>query len=192
MLRTPLMLVCAVGLLTGTAAAQEATDSSSTTERAEQVLQDTRETVKSIANDVDQSQAAREASAGILKPIYLLAEQLAFPMFHWGAFALMSAGVVGFALQLVLAKLVVLSKFSFSIREILSDGLGLAISLVGLVLTTQAATENSTFTQSPALVLSAAVVGILVGLMHYRWGQAQELAAVEGRRKKGATDQPKS
>jgi hypothetical protein len=129
-------------------------------------------------------------SAGLLKPVYLLAEHLAFPMFHWVAFALMTAGVVGFALQLVLAKLVVLSKFSFSFREILSDAIGLAISLFGLVLTTQAAAENSTFTQSPALVLSSAALGLIVGFLHYRWGQSQELAAVEGRRKKTAAPPP--
>jgi hypothetical protein len=183
-----LILPCAVALIVCPAVvpAQEGPDS----ERAEQVLQDTRQTVESIARDVDQNQAAREASAGVLKPIYLLAEHLAFPMFHWAAFALMSAGVVGFALQLVLAKVVVLSKMSFSIREILSDLIGLAISVVGLVLTTQAATENSSFTQSPAAVLSAAAVGIVVGLMHYRWGQSQELAAVEGRRKKAGTAPP--
>ena len=60
-------------------------------------------------------------SAGILKPIYALAEYFSFPAFHWIAFAIMVAGVVSFALQLVLAKLVVLSKGSVSIKEILSD-----------------------------------------------------------------------
>lgn len=190
--RLTLTLSCTAVLLafTAVAAAQESGEPTPPGDRAEQTLKDTRQTVESIAKDVDQSQAAREASAGILKPIYVLAEHLAFPMFHWVAFALMAAGVVGFALQLVLAKLVVLSKLSFSIREILSDALGLAISLFGLVLTTQAATENSTFTQSPAAVLSAAMLGIVVGFLHYRWGQAQELAAVEGRRKKAATTPP--
>jgi hypothetical protein len=57
-------------------------------------------------------------------------------------------------------------------------------------LTTQAAAENSTFTQSPFAVLSAAAVGIVVGFLHYRWGQSQELAAVEGRRKKATTPPP--
>jgi hypothetical protein len=170
--------------------AQEPAGSPATREKAEQVLEDTRQTVESIARDVDQSETAHEVSAGLLKPVYLLAEHLAFPMFHWVAFALMTAGVVGFALQLVLAKLVLLSKFSFSFREILSDTIGLAISLFGLVLTTQAAAENSTFTQSPALVLSSAALGLIVGFLHYRWGQSQELAAVEGRRKKTAAPPP--
>ena len=58
-----------------------------------------------------------------------------------------------------------------------SDLLGLVISLLGLVLTTQAATENSTFTSSPAAVLSAAVVGALAGLIFYVWGQSTEFAA---------------
>src|SRR5690606_29809677 len=97
----------------------------------------------------------------LLKPIYWLAEKFAFPTFYWLAFAAMVAGVVSFALQLVLAKLVVLSKFSLSPTEILSDSLGLVVSVIGLVLTTQAATENSTFTQSAFAVLSAAAIGAL-------------------------------
>jgi hypothetical protein len=183
-----LVLLCAA-LLQAFASAAVAQEPA-TREKAEQVLEDTRQTVESIARDVDRSETAHEVSAGLLKPVYLLAEHLAFPMFHWVAFALMTAGVVGFALQLVLAKLVVLSKFSFSFREILSDAIGLAISLFGLVLTTQAAAENSTFTQSPALVLSSAALGLIVGFLHYRWGQSQELAAVEGRRKKTAAPPP--
>ena len=114
-------------------------------EQAEQIVADTREKVEEIAQKVDESPEAQEASAGILKPIYAIAEYLSFSAFHWLAFAVMIAGVVGFALQLVLAKLVVLSKMGFSLKEFLSDALGLVISLLGLVLTTQAATENSSF-----------------------------------------------
>jgi hypothetical protein len=100
----------------------------------------------------------------------------------------MVAGVVSFALQLVLGKLVVLSKFSISPSEILSDALGLAVSIIGLVLTTQAATENSTFTASAFSVLSATGVGALVGFIFYLWGQRQELQAVAGRRVIAATE----
>lgn len=153
------------------------------TEQAEQVVADTREKVEEIAAKVDESPEAQEVSAGVLKPIYTIAEYLSFSAFHWVAFAIMVAGVVGFALQLVLAKLVVLSKLGFSLKELLSDALGFVISLVGLVLTTQAATENSTFTSSPAAVLSATIVGVLVGLIFYWWGQSQEIEAVEGRKK---------
>jgi hypothetical protein len=153
-------------------------------EQAEQIVADTREKVEEIAQKVDESPEAQEASAGILKPIYSMAEYLSFSAFHWLAFAVMIAGVVGFALQLVLAKLVVLGKMGFSLKEFLSDALGLVISLLGLVLTTQAATENSNFTSSPAAVLSAAIVGVLVGLVFYWWGQTQEIEAVEGRKKR--------
>ena len=69
----------------------------------------------------------------------------------------------------------------FSLKEIASDAVGLAISVVGLVLTTQAAAENSTFTQSPALVISATGVGAIVGFILYLWGQSQELQAADGR-----------
>ncbi|REJ86386.1 MAG: hypothetical protein DWQ34_27540 [Planctomycetota bacterium] len=162
--------------------AQEAAADETASEKASEIVGDTRETVREIAEDVDQSETAREASAGILKPIYLLAEHMSFSSFHWAAFALMVAGVVGFALQLVFAKLVVLSKMSLSFTEIISDAMGLLISLIGLVLTTQAAAENSSFPDSPAAVLSATALGVVVGFLHYRWGQAQEVQAVEGRR----------
>ena len=67
-------------------------------------------------------------SAGILTPIYQLAEMFAFPAFHWIAFAVMVAGVVSFGLQLTLGKLVVLASSGFSPAEILSDVLGLVVS----------------------------------------------------------------
>jgi hypothetical protein len=147
-----------------------------------------RDKVDEIAAEVDRSPQAQQAKAGILKPIYLLAERFSFPAFHWVAFCLMVAGVVSFALQLVLGKLVVLSRMSLSISEILSDGLGLAVSLIGLVLTTQAAAENSTFTASAFSVLSATAVGALAGFVFYVWGQRQELQAVAGRRAQAARD----
>jgi len=149
--------------------------------QAEQAVEDARRKAETFAVEVDKSPKAKEITAGILQPIYAFAEQLAFPMFHWIAFAVMATGVVSYALQLVLAKLVVLSRMGFSPAEILSDALGLLISLIGLVLTTQAAAENSTFTQSPASVLSATAVGVIAGFIFYRWGQAQEVQATLAR-----------
>ncbi len=151
------------------------------TETADELKQKTTEAVEEIAKTVDKNESAQEAASGILKPIYLLAEKLSFPAFHWCAFMLMVSGVVGFAFQLVLTKLVVLTKLGLSFSEIISDAVGLIISLIGLVLTTQAATENSTFTQSPAAVLSATIVGALFGFILYRWGQSAELQALKGR-----------
>ncbi len=150
-------------------------------ENAEQAADVAKKKVEEIATQVDQSPQAKEISAGILQPIYTLAEQLSFPFFHWLAFAVMATGVVSFALQLVLGKLVVLTKMGFSPAEILLDAHGLVISLVGLVLTTQAAAENSTFTQSPFAVISAAAVGVVVGFIFYSWGQAQEIQAARAR-----------
>jgi hypothetical protein len=150
-------------------------------ETAEQWETKTAEEVTKIAKQVDQDPRAKSTAAGILQPIYVVAEKMAFPAFHWVAFALMAAGVVSYALQLALGKLVVLARMGFSIKEIASDAVGLAISVVGLVLTTQAAAENSTFTQSPAAVISATVVGAFVGIILYLWGQSQELDAVAGR-----------
>ncbi len=138
--------------------------------------------IEEIANKVDESTTAKETSAGILTPIYMLAEAFSFPLFHWVAFSLMFAGVVSFAFQLVIGKLVVMAHLGFSPREILSDAFGLVISVIGLVLTTQAAAENSSFTQSPFLVISASVVGAVFGLLMYFWGQAQEVEAVKGRK----------
>lgn len=139
------------------------------------------EKVEEIARQVDQSAQAQEITAGILTPIYKVAERLSFPMFHWIAFALMTTGVVSYALQLVLAKLVVLMRMSISPSEILADTLGLVISVIGLVLTTQAAAENSSFTRSPASVLSATAVGVVAGFIFYVWGQRQEVQAAQAR-----------
>jgi hypothetical protein len=151
-------------------------------EGSQKIVEGSREAVSEIVDTVEQSERAHEVKAGILRPIYVLAEYLAFPAFHWIAFAVMVTGVVSFALQLVLAKLVVLSKLGFSLTEIFSDALGLVISVVGLVLTTQAAAENSTFTESAAAVLSATGVGLIFGFIFYWWGQSQEIQAIEGRR----------
>jgi hypothetical protein len=161
-------------------------------EKAKQTLESAQETVKSAAKAVDQDERAREVSAGILNPIYRLAKAFSFPSFHWLAFAIMVAGVVSFALQLTIGKLVVLARFGFSPAEVLSDALGLLVSLVGLVLTTQASAENSNFTRSAAAVISATVAGAIVGFVFYVWGQRQELQAVEGRRRKDVPSaQPK-
>lgn len=152
--------------------------------KARELAAEAQTKVGEIAEKVDQNESAKKAAEGILGPIYKLAESLNFAAFHWMAFGLMAAGVVSFALQLVLGKLVVLFKGSINLREILSDAIGFIISVLGLVLTTQAAAENSTFTHSPAAVLSAAALGVVVGFMMYRWGQAQEVNAVTGSRVK--------
>lgn len=162
------------------------------TERAGEIIDDTQKKVDEISQRVDESEQAKEITAGVLQPIYALAEYLAFPAIHWVAFAIMVTGVVSFALQLVLAKLAVLLRFGLSLTEIFSDALGLVISLVGLVLTTQASAENSSFTQSPAAVLSATVVGLLAGFIFYWWAQRQELQAVEGRRVQAAKEAAKN
>lgn len=157
-------------------------------EKAQRTLESARETAGAVAEAVDNNKQAQEVSAGILRPIYQLAEAFSFPAFHWIAFAVMVTGVVSFALQLTLGKLVVLSRLGFSPAEFLSDALGLVVSLVGLVLTTQAAAENSDFAKSAIAVLSAAAVGAISGFVFYIWGQRQELQAAEGRRKVAATN----
>jgi hypothetical protein len=145
--------------------------------------------LEELTERVNQSEQAQRVRAGILKPIYSLAETFSFSAFHWVAFAIMVAGMVSFALQLTLGKLVVLSRSGFSPSEILSDALGLAVSLIGLVLTTQAATENSNFTASAFAVISSTCVGAILGFVFYVWGQRQELQAVAGRKKAAALDQ---
>lgn len=160
----------------------ESDSGESTTEKIKDLGSDASEIIEDKYKELDENEQAKEVSAGILQPIYQVAEMLAFPAFHWIAFAVMATGVVSYALQLVLGKLVVLSKMSLSISEILSDALGFVISAVGLVLTTQAAAENSTFTTSPAAVISASAVGVVAGFVFYLWGQAAEVAAVKGRK----------
>ncbi|TWT88348.1 hypothetical protein Mal64_18280 [Pseudobythopirellula maris] len=150
-------------------------------EQAERTLQSARDTAGAALRAVDGDPRAQELTAGLLQPIYAVAESFAFPTFYWLAFAAMAAGVVSFVLQLTLGKLVVMSRMGFSPAEIVSDLVGLVVSLVGLVLATQAAVENSSFTQSPAAVLSSAGVGTVIGLFLYVWGQRQELDAARGR-----------
>ena len=104
-----------------------------------------KEEASKIAKTIDQDPHAKTAAAGILEPIYQVAEFLAFPAFHWLAFALMASGVVSFALQLVLGKLVVLARMGFSLKEIHSDAISLLISVVGLVLTTRRAAGKFEF-----------------------------------------------
>jgi hypothetical protein len=153
----------------------------SVNEEVEGALAEAEERVDAVAEQVDANETAKQVTAGILQPIYALAERMAFSWFYWLAFAAMATGVVSYALQLVLGKLVALTRMSFSPTEILSDALGFVISVVGLVLTTQAAAENSTFTGSSFAVLSASLVGVLAGIVFYLWGQSQELAAAKGR-----------
>ena len=69
-------------------------------DKAQQTLESARETAGAVAAVVDKNVQAQEVSAGILKPIYQMAESFSFPAFHWIAFALMVAGVISFALQL--------------------------------------------------------------------------------------------
>jgi len=135
-----------------------------------------------IAQKVNESEDAKKYSAGILEPIYSMAEYMSFSSFYWLAFAVMVSGVISFALQLIIGKLAVLFRGGLSFSQILTDIQGLVISLVGLFYTTQAATENSNFTTSPAAVLSAAAIGLVAGFFFYLRGQATELEALEGRR----------
>ena len=137
--------------------------------------------IEEVEKQVNEDVRAQEASKSILSSIYAAAEYLSFPAFHWVAFALMSAGFVSFLGQLVLGKLIMLAKLRFNLFEILSDLLGLLISTIGLIMVTQAATENSTFPQSPFMVLSAAAVGAVFGVIFYIRGQTQELREMRAR-----------
>ena len=181
---TILITMFAVLLVATFSVAQEPSPEEGVKGEARQLVDDVQDRVEDMAQEIDADETAQEASTSILNPIYQLAEMFSFEAFHWIAFALMVTGVVSFALQLVLAKLVVLSKLGLSMTEILSDALGFVISVLGLVLTTQAATENSNFTASPFAVLSATAAGVVVGFIFYLWGQSQEVQALKGRRAK--------
>jgi len=96
---------------------------------------------------------------------------------------MMTAGLVSFLLQLVLGKLIMLTQSHFSIVEIMSDGLGLLISAIGLMLLTQAATNEGLVINRPSFVLTAAGLGAFVGLIFYFRGQTQELREARALRK---------
>lgn len=161
---------------------QEGDNNKSIGDTAEDLTKQAEKKVDEIKESVDKNEDAKEAAESILNPIYKLVESFeSVSYFYWIAFALMSAGVISYALQLVLGKLFMLFKGRFSIAEVLSDGLGLVISLVGIGLTTQAATENSQFTESAALVLSSAVVGAIIGILMFMWGVSLEAKAAKSR-----------
>ena len=143
-----------------------------------------RQRLDELAGRLDQNRTVQDLSKHLLNPIDVASDACAFPAFHWMAFALMSAGVVSYALQLVLSKVIVLARGSFDVRAVMSDVFGLLMSGIGLMLTTQAAAGNSAFSESPIRVLSAAAVGIVAGLILYRWNHAEELEAAYGRQKK--------
>jgi hypothetical protein len=155
-------------------------------DRASRRVEEAQQQFEDVRQQVNESEDAQLVRAGILAPLYKLAEAFSFPAFHWLAFAVMVTGVVSFALQLTLGKLVVISRRGFSFMEVLTDLLGLVVSLVGLVLTTQAAAENSSFTSSAFAVLSATGVGALLGIIFYWWGQRQELLAMSAANRAGA------
>ena len=75
---------------------------------AAQVSEKISEGAQEIGDKLNQSSTVKEASASLLKPIYQLAQYMAHPWFYWIAFALMVAGVVSFAGQIVLTKLLLL------------------------------------------------------------------------------------
>ena len=156
---------------------QETPQATSQETSQEDLTEKLQEHAQEIGQTLNESETAKDLSTGILDPIYQLSEVIEFPTFYWVAFAIMVAGVISFAFQLVLGKFFLLFKGSLNIKEMLSDFLGLLISLIGLVLTTQAATQNSTFPESPTAVLSATIVGVVLGLVFYWWGQKQEFRA---------------
>jgi ABC-type multidrug transport system fused ATPase/permease subunit len=157
---------------------QNEKDDKSLQDKAEDLKDQANEKLDEVKKSVDESEGAKDAAESILNPIYKLVESFGkFSSFYWVAFALMSAGVVSYAFQLILGKLFMLAKGRFSFAEVLSDALGLVISVVGLGLATQAATENSTFTNSAFAVLSSAIVGLIVGIIMFVWGVRLESRA---------------
>lgn len=155
-------------------------------EKVKDTVAETAVIVKGKAQEIgatlDESQTVHDVSQSILNPIYQAAETLGqYPVFYWCAFTLMVAGAVSFFLQLVLTKFFLLFKAHLNIKEILMDFAGLFVSVIGIVLTTQAASENAaSFVNSPSAVLSAVGLGGIMGLMFYIWGQRQEFQAARG------------
>jgi ABC-type multidrug transport system fused ATPase/permease subunit len=155
-----------------------------TTTQSKKIDEQASKKIDDVKKRINENEDAQRAAESILDPIYKLAEKFSFGGFYWIAFALMAAGVVSFALQLVIGKLFLLAKLQFSLTEIVGDALGLLISLVGLVLTTQAATENSFFTQSAFAVLSSAALGIVCGVLMFVWSTKTEARAADSRKTK--------
>ena len=143
--------------------------------------------IDEVVEQVDQSEQAQNVKSNILAPIYSLAERFSFPAFHWLAFAVMVTGVVSFALQLVMGKLVVLSRFSLSPTEILSDVLGLAGKSHRFGAHDPGRDGKLQLHLERVFRALGHRGGRDTGIVFYVWGQRQELQAVEGRRRVAAS-----
>ncbi len=162
----------------------EQTDSEEPFPMADGIVEDASRRVRDVARTLDRNETVQEASRGLLDPIYDFSLSTTSPEFYWAGFALTSAGIISYSLQLVLSKLLLLFRGSINLREIVSDAVGLAISAIGLILVTQAAIDHESFADSPSSVLSAASVGIVAGLILYRWNHREESDALHGRRRR--------
>ena len=143
---------------------------------AEQAPRSVGERIGDAKERLDTDPQAQQATDHILSSIRDIGNKVvAVPGFYWIAFAMMTAGLVSFLLQLVLGKLIMLTQSHFSIVEIMSDAMGFLISLIGLTLLTQSATNEGLVIDRPSFVVTAAGLGAFVGLIFYFRGQTQEL-----------------
>lgn len=133
-----------------------------------------------FAQQFDEIPIVRNTSEKILSLTTQLGELLQIPMFHQIVYSLGIAGAVSFTFQLLLTKLLVLLKGRFSIREIISDLTGLVFSLSVVVLTLRGDGRGIEFARHPGMLVGLTIMGILFGLVHYRWAQQQEILAARG------------
>jgi hypothetical protein len=133
-----------------------------------------------FARQFDDIPIVRNTSEKILSLTTQLDEFLQIPMFHQIVYSLGIAGAVSFTFQLLLTKLLVLLKGGFSIREIISDLTGLVFSLSVVVLTLRGGGRGIEFARHPGMLVGLTILGILFGLVHYRWAQQQEILAARG------------
>jgi hypothetical protein len=140
--------------------------------------------IETLITRFDGNTTVQETAGGIQELITVLRSYLETPVSSGIAFTLAVAGLISFTFQLVLTKLVVLMKGSINVREILSDLAGLLFSAFGLILAADHHTSVSgtQLNKSPAAIVLFSAAGAIVGLVHYRWAQRQEVNAVLGER----------
>lgn len=149
---------------------------------APEPLQESEGQLRKLARSADTLPAVQNTYTSIILLIDFLGEFASFPAFPGTVFVLMVAGIVNYAFQLTLTKLVVLMKGGFNLREIAADMTGLLTSLGGLILTAQSPLFADNFLRSPSMVVAMTGSGVALGLLLYRWAQKQEVHATQGER----------
>ncbi len=137
------------------------------------------EAAKAKAEEFEQSERAKKASAAVLEWVQS-AEQLYRPWINWCLIAVGIGLFISHAGQLILGKLWALVRGKgFNFFECVNDFLVAAFAGLSLPVVLLIPTGHGAFISSPIMVLSAAAVGMILGVILYTHGMKQEMLAAQ-------------